>query len=175
MQSNTVTVYDLFDDEVFEVIEVQSKRIHRISPRLSLSDECLSYYKSIDISKIKVLIVVPFNTHHNNVDLYREKGIYYMSVVQIDNGDTDIDTRLYRFFLPVAMIILTKLIQYLRDNKMSIVMAGHGPDVDTLLTNDLKYDNCVGVRQYSNIFDLDEDTVNRLNDKLVAIRLSPID
>lgn len=174
MQS--LTVYDLFDDEVFEVIEIQSTRISRISPELSINEQCLSIYKQIPIDRLKVLIVVPdYSDNNSNISLYRSKGIYYIPVIHIRNYDPDLQYRLYRFFLPVAMIILSKLIHYLRSNKMSIVMAGHGADVDALLTNDLKYDNCVGIRSYSNVYDLEEEVVNRINEKLVSLGLTEID
>lgn len=170
------TIYDLFDDEVFAVIEVQSKRLHRISPTLTMDKSCLSLYKQIKIADLKVLIVVPFlSEYSSDMSLYESKGIYYVPVVHIPNYDNDIETRLYRFFLPVAMIVLTKLMVYLRSTKRRIVMVGHGADVDTLLTNDLKYDNCVGIRSFADIYNMEEDTVNRINEKLTAIGLSTID
>lgn len=173
MQS--LTVYDLFDDEVFEVIKIQSTRISRISPELSLNEQCLSIYNQIPIDRLKVLIVVPAYSDNSNISLYRSKGIYYIPVIHIRDYDPDLEYRLYRFFLPVAMIILSRLIHYLRSNKMSIVMAGHGADVDALLTNDLKYDNCVGIRYYSNVYDLEEEVVKRINEKLVSLGLTEID
>lgn len=174
----STTLYDLFDDEVFEVIEVQRGRIGRISDELSIKDSNLTVYKHVDIDRLKVLIVVPFyNSEQRTNSLYQSKGIYYMPVVNISCPDPELETRLYRFFLPIAMIILSKLIQYLRSNRKSIVMAGHGADVDALLINDLKYNNCVGIRSYTKVYNLDEkeDMLKRINEKLVSIGLAAID
>lgn len=166
------SVYDLFDDEVFDTVKLQSERLHIIDEDLLWNDSCLDIYKSIPLNRLKVLIIVP-NLAHDRQPAYDSAGVYYVPVIPYSTlqYESDLQTRLYRFFQPITMIVLTRLIQYLREKRRRILIIGHGSDVDILLSAELKFDDKMAISGWHDIYDISEENLNRIHNKLESMGL----
>lgn len=155
------TLHDVLiqDKELLETIQKQSEFIHRLSD-IPLSTDILDIYKEYPLNINTLIVTRNYHGLYNDVTAYIPviPDVYY---IPGDNND-----RLYRFFLPVMFRILSVLIEYYRKNTRDLLIISDGPEIDILVSVDIRYDNKMAIRNIKDYDRLPDDLDNMLTSRL---------